>query len=121
MKRIFFFVLLLAALALVASAQVVAPVTAPAAPVTIDPIVVAAILALLGSGIVTALVQAIKTWLKIQGGWAMVLAAVLSIGASAYVLIQQNIFTMIGLVIYSAVVFGSSTGLFKLTAGAPAK
>jgi hypothetical protein len=90
----------------------------------IDQTVVTAILALLGSGIVTALVQALKTWLKStwfgSDAGARVLAGVLSIGGTAYVLISQHIFTILALVIYGAVVFGSSTGLFKLTAGAPA-
>jgi hypothetical protein len=87
----------------------------------IDNAVVAAIMAILCSGIVTALVQAIKTWLNISGTGAVILAAVLSVGGTAYVLVNQHIFTVIALIVYSAIVFGSSTGLFKLTAGAPAK
>lgn len=83
---------------------------------TIDPNTVALILTLLGGGIVTALVQALKKWLKIEGGWkAMALAAILSIGGTAYVLVSMGAFTVAALLIYSLVVFGESTGLYHLT------
>ena len=43
---------------------------------TIDQSVLSAILAVIGGGVVTAIVQAVKKWLKIEGGWqAMLLAA----------------------------------------------
>jgi hypothetical protein len=88
----------------------------------IDNSVVTAILTLLGGGIVTAIVQALKKWLGIEGGWkAMALAAILSIGGTAYVLVQMNIFTVLALVLYSVIVFATTTGIYRLTAGAPAK
>lgn len=84
---------------------------------TIDQNTVAAILALLGGGLVTALTQALKKWLKIDGGWkAMALAAILSIGGTAYVLVSAGAFTVFTLLIYSAVVFGTTTGLYRLSA-----
>jgi hypothetical protein len=84
---------------------------------TIDQSTLAAILALLGGGLVTALTQALKKWLGIEGGWkAMALAALLSIGGTAYVLVSAGAFTVLALVIYSAVVFGTTTGLYKLSA-----
>jgi len=83
---------------------------------TIDQNTVAAILALLGGGLVTALTQALKKWLKIEGGWkAMVLAAVLSIGGTAYVLVSAGAFTVLSLLVYGAVVFGTTTGMYRLT------
>jgi hypothetical protein len=83
---------------------------------TIDQNTLAAILALLGGGLVTALTQALKKWLKIEGGWkAMALAALLSIGGTAYVLVSAGTFTVFTLLIYGAVVFGTTTGLYHLT------
>ena len=82
----------------------------------IDQNTVALILTLIGGGIVTALVQAIKKWLKIEGGWpAAVLALVLSFVGTAYVLVSTGSFSVIALLLYSAVVFGESTGLYHLT------
>lgn len=87
---------------------------------TIDNSIVTAILAAINGGIVTAVVQALKKWLGITGGWkATALAAALSIGGTVYVLIHMGGVTVVGLVLYSAVAFGSSTGLFHLTAGVP--
>ena len=86
----------------------------------IDMNTVALILTLLGGGIVTALTQALKKWFKIEGGWqAMVLAAVLSIGGTAYVLVSASSFTVAALMIYSVVVFGESTGIYHLTGKKP--
>ncbi len=83
---------------------------------TIDQNTLALILTLLGGGIVTTLVQALKKWLKIEGGWrAMVLAAALSLGGTAYVLVSAHAFTIVALLCYGAAVFGESTGLYHLT------
>ena len=119
-RRLFSFVLLFALFALVASAQVVAPVT-PAAGTIIDPNVMAAILALLGGGIITALVQAAKKLLKIgaDNTWqARLLAFVLSLGGTIYVLAQMKEITVIGVLIYTAITFGVTTGLYHLSAAA---
>jgi len=83
---------------------------------TIDQNVLSAILAVIGGGVVTAVVQALKKWLKIDGGWkAVALAAVLSIGATAYILVTLHVFTVPALVLYGLIVFGESTGLYHLT------
>jgi hypothetical protein len=88
----------------------------------IDQNVLTVILALLGGGLVTAITQALKKWLGITGGWqAAALAAILSIGGTAYVLVTQHIFTVLALILYSVVVYAATTGIYKLTAGAPAK
>lgn len=82
---------------------------------TIDQSVLSAILAVIGGGVVTAVVQAVKKWLKIEGGWqAMLLAAVLSLGATAYILVTLHVFTVAALVLYGLIVFGESTGLYHL-------
>lgn len=83
---------------------------------TIDQNVLSAILAVISGGVVTAIVQAVKKWLKIEGGWqAMLLAAVLSLGATAYILVTLHVFTVAALVLYGLIVFGESTGLYHLT------
>lgn len=82
---------------------------------TLDMTILAAILAVLGGGVVTAVVQALKKWLKIDGGWkAVALAGALSIAATAYILLSLHVFGWVSLVLYSAVVFGESTGLYHL-------
>lgn len=87
---------------------------------TIDPILLAAILSLINGGIITALVQALKKWLKIEGGWkATALAAVLSIGGTVYVLLGSHLLTVPTAILYALVVFGETTGLYHLTAGKP--
>jgi len=83
---------------------------------TVDQNVLSAILAVISGGVVTAIVQAVKKWLKIEGGWqAMLLAAVLSLGATAYILVTLHVFTVAALVLYGLIVFGESTGLYHLT------
>ena len=83
---------------------------------TIDQNVLSAILAVISGGVVTAIVQAVKKWLKIEGGWqAMLLAAVLSLGATAYILLTLHVFTVAALILYGLIVFGESTGLYHLT------
>ncbi len=83
---------------------------------TIDQNVLSAILAVISGGVVTAIVQAVKKWLKIEGGWqAMLLAAVLSLGATAYILVTLHVFTVAALVLYGLIVFGEATGLYHLT------
>lgn len=82
---------------------------------TIDQSVLSAILAVIGGGVVTAIVQAVKKWLKIEGGWqAMLLAAVLSLGATAYILLTLHVFTVAALALYGLIVFGEATGLYHL-------
>lgn len=83
---------------------------------TIDATVLVAILALINGGMVTAIVQAIKKWLKIEGGWkAVALAAVLSAGGTVYVLLSLHTLTVWAAVAYFLVVFGETTGLYHLT------
>ena len=88
----------------------------------IDQNVLTAILTLLGGGIITAVVQAVKKWAKIgaDNTWqARLLAFVLSFGGTAYVLVTMHVFTIVALLVYGAIVFGTTTGLYHLSAAAP--
>jgi hypothetical protein len=83
---------------------------------TIDVTIVSAILAVIGGGVVTAVTQAFKKWLGIEGGWkAMALAGLLSVAATAYILATLHVFTVAALIPYALVVFGEATGLYHLT------
>lgn len=90
---------------------------------TYDATIITAILALINGGMVTAIVQALKKWLKIEGGWkATALAAALSLGGTIYILLGLHVLTVPAAIVYFLVVFGEATGLYHLTpAGIPKK
>lgn len=82
---------------------------------TIDPKVVQAIMALVTGGIVTIIVQFIKTKLNITGTWAVVLTgAVCAACTAVYFLWIAPPFSLVPFVIYAVVVFGEATGFYHL-------
>lgn len=82
---------------------------------TIDKTVLVSILALISGPIVSLLVQGIKTVLKLSGTAALVLAVVVALGGTAYVLVTMHLFTIVAFVIYGAIVVGEATGLYHFS------
>jgi len=80
---------------------------------TIDPAIVTAIMALLGIGVI-GIVQTLKRILKLEGVGAIVLTGVVSFGATAIYLSQANLFSVSGLILYGAIVFGEASGLYHV-------
>jgi len=79
----------------------------------LDNAVIAAILSFLGGAIVKGIVNALKTWLKISGGYqAVLLAIVTSAGATAFVLLTGKMFAWLPFLGYSIMVFMISSGIF---------
>jgi hypothetical protein len=80
---------------------------------SIDYTVVAVILAVFGIGLV-GIIQTIKSLLKLSGLAAYVLAFLCSAGATAFTLLQTHTFSILALVVYTFIVFGEATGLYKV-------
>lgn len=81
--------------------------------INIDQAVIVAILAIFGIGL-TGLIQALKTLFKWDGTKALLLAAVCTLGATAFTLLTAHTFGWIPFLIYGACVFGEVTGLYHL-------
>jgi hypothetical protein len=79
----------------------------------VDPNIVFAILALFGIGVL-GIVQTLKTLLKLDGTGAIILTFVVSFGATAIYLFQAHIFTIPAFIIYSLIVSGEASGLYKI-------
>lgn len=77
-----------------------------------DPAVVAAILAFAGIG-VTGLTEMIKRFLHWDGTLAYIISAVVSMGATAYTLLQTHTFGWIQFIVYSLLVFLEANGIYK--------
>lgn len=88
---------------------------------SIDNTIVNAIMAIIGSGLVVAVVQWLKKQLKIDGGWkALVLTLLVSAGATAYVLLAvAHAFAVVPFLGYTVVVFGLASGLYTVTVNKP--
>lgn len=87
--------------------------------VVIDPLVVTAIVSLVGGGIASLITQIIKNALKISGVAAVVLTAVVCLGCTAvYFLIIAPPFILGSFIVYSVVVFGEATGYYHFFAPA---
>jgi hypothetical protein len=82
----------------------------------VQPEIVAAIMAIFGIGVI-GIIQTIKNLLHLEGTGAYILTAVVSFGATAAYLFQAHIFTVLGLIIYGAIVFGEASGLYKVLNG----
>ena len=80
---------------------------------TIDPGVVAAILAVAGIG-VTGLTEMIKRLFKASGIVAYIISLIVSAGATAFVLTQAESFAWVSFAIYTIVVFVEANGLYKV-------
>lgn len=80
---------------------------------TIQPGIVAAIMAILGIGVI-GIIQTLKRIFKLEGVGAIVLTIVVSFGATALYLVQASIFSVLGLVVYGAIVFGEASGLYHV-------
>ncbi len=80
-----------------------------------DPAIVTAILGAFGIGLVYV-VNLLKNLLKLQDKPAVLLVLIVSaVGTLAYLLIVTHGLTILGFIIYTAAVFGTMTGWFKLT------
>ena len=81
--------------------------------ITVDPVVVASILALVTGGVASLIVQIIKNALKISGFGAIILTAVVCLGCTAvYFLLIAPPFVLGAFLLYSIVVFGEATGYY---------
>jgi hypothetical protein len=82
---------------------------------TISPVIVAVIVAIVTGGAVSALTQLIKKALKLSGIAALVLTALVCTGCTAfYFLVLAPPFILWTFVIYDAAVFGEASGLYHL-------
>ena len=79
----------------------------------IDMGILTAIMSFMGIGIL-ALVQTIKTFLHAKDIVALIIAAVVSFGATAIVLTQMAVFTWVAFIVYGLIVFGEASGFYKL-------
>lgn len=79
-----------------------------------DPAVLAAILGLFGIGL-TYVVTLLKNLLKLQDKPAVLLVLIVSAVATAAVLVVTSMFTLVGLLVYTAATFGAMTGWWKFT------
>jgi hypothetical protein len=79
-----------------------------------DETVVAAILGLFGIGLVY-IVNGLKSLLKLQGKAAVALTIVVSLAATAGVLLVSHTFGILPFIVYSAAVVGEMTGWYKFT------
>ena len=81
---------------------------------TFDPAVVELILLGIGGLTVVGITQLIKTWLKVEGAAGYIISAVVSAGATAYVLITTHIFPVVAFIGYSLFVFLAANGIYKV-------
>jgi hypothetical protein len=82
--------------------------------VKIDYAIVTAIMALFGLGL-PGIIQTLKNLFHLEGLGAYILAGACSIAATAVILAQAHVFTLVSLALYALVVFGEVTGLYKLS------
>jgi len=75
--------------------------------------IVVAILAFFGIGLI-GVIETFKRILKLDGLGAYILTAVISIAATAVTLIQTKMFSVPALIVYSFLVFGEASGLYKV-------
>jgi len=69
-------------------------------------------LTILGIGL-TAAIQALKEWLKIEDWKAIILSVLVSYGFTAAYLLMNNIFTWVALLAYGFLVTAEVNGFFK--------
>lgn len=83
---------------------------------SLNPAIVAAIMAVVTGGVASILTQLIKKALKLGGIGALVLTAVVCTGCTAfYFLVLAPPFALLTFIIYDVVVFGEATGLYHLS------
>ena len=75
--------------------------------------VLLAILGLFGIGVV-GITEMVKRFLNWDGVLAYIISAVVSAGATAYVLLTTNIFSWVGFALYTVLVFLEANGLYKV-------
>jgi len=89
----------------------------PTEAVTIDPVVVAAILAIVGGGLVTTITNLIKSALKVSGTLAVIINGLVAIATTAiYFLFISPPFSWVKFALYAVVVFGEATGYYHIYA-----
>jgi hypothetical protein len=79
----------------------------------VDQTVVMAIMGLFGVGVI-GIIQTLKNLLKAEGPAAMVIAVVVSFGATAAILVQTGAFSVLALIVYGLLVFGEASGLYRV-------
>jgi hypothetical protein len=81
---------------------------------TIDLGIINAIVALVSGPIVSTIIAALKSWLKLSDGKAVILSIATSLGVTAYYLAAiAHAFTPLNLVAYAVGVFVYSSGYYK--------
>jgi hypothetical protein len=82
---------------------------------TINPLTVNAIMALVTGGIASLITQVIKKALKLEGVGAFILTAVICTACTAfYFLVLMPPFVIFTALLYDAVVFGEASGLYHI-------
>lgn len=79
---------------------------------TFDPALVITILTVGGIG-VAGLTEMIKRFLKAQGIFSYIISAIVSLGATAFVLLTGDIWSWLNFGIYSIIVFLQANGIYK--------
>jgi len=72
-----------------------------------------AILGIFGIGVM-GIIQSLKKLLKLDGWKALILAGIISFGATAIVLSQMSMLGLLNFLVYGALVFGEASGLYKV-------
>jgi len=81
---------------------------------TIDITIINAIVVLVSGPVMSTILAALKSWLKVSDGKAVILSVVASFGATAYyLLVVAHAFNILNLVAYGAGVFVYSSGYYK--------
>ena len=79
----------------------------------VDQTVLTAIMGLFGVGVI-GIIQTIKNLLKAEGPLAILIAILVSFGATAAILVQTGAFSILALVVYGLIVFGEASGLYRV-------
>jgi len=81
---------------------------------TIDITIINAIVVLVSGPVMSTILAALKSWLKVSDGKAVILSVVASFGATAYYLrVVAHAFNLLNLVTYAVGVFVYSSGYYK--------
>jgi len=81
---------------------------------TIDITIINAIVVLVSGPVMSTILAALKSWLKVSDGKAVILSVVASFGATAYyLLVVAHAFNLLNLVTYAVGVFVYSSGYYK--------
>lgn len=81
-----------------------------------DSSIVEQILLGVGGLTVVGLTEMLKRWFKLDGLWGYVISLAVSAAATAYYLVSSGAFAVVPFVIYTALVFVTANGIYKVAA-----